>query len=377
MKKLFFLINSLEGGGAERVVVNLASELSSAYDIDIITLKNINFYSLPKNVNFISLSNLENNLLMFLLIPFYVFKFRKIIKKNKYINGISFLEISNFVNILANKKAIISFRINISFFKGIIGFIYKLFIKILYLKAVKIIVNSEENRFSLANYLNYNINKIITIYNPVNIEQININKNESLDNKFMSLIKTKKVFITVGRLVWQKNHITILNSFKYIYDNVDKDFLYLIVGDGPKMNELVNYVKSNGLIDNVIFLGEQKNVFKYLNISNYFIYASEVEGFPNVLIEAMAIRLPIITSDFISGAKECILGNYNNNLKNLNYPYYGENGVLLDLKNYESNFLNVYKNLDILKQDKCGFEKFNFDSYLVKYNSILQSNIKS
>lgn len=377
MKKLFFLINSLEWWWAERVVVNLASELSSAYDIDIITLKNINFYSLPKNVNFISLSNLENNLLMFLLIPFYVFKFRKIIKKNKYINWISFLEISNFVNILANKKAIISFRINISFFKWIIWFIYKLFIKILYLKAVKIIVNSEENRFSLANYLNYNINKIITIYNPVNIEQININKNESLDNKFMSLIKTKKVFITVWRLVWQKNHITILNSFKYIYDNVDKDFLYLIVWDWPKMNELVNYVKSNWLIDNVIFLWEQKNVFKYLNISNYFIYASEVEWFPNVLIEAMAIRLPIITSDFISWAKECILWNYNNNLKNLNYPYYWENWVLLDLKNYESNFLNVYKNLDILKQDKCWFEKFNFDSYLVKYNSILQSNIKS
>jgi N-acetylgalactosamine-N,N'-diacetylbacillosaminyl-diphospho-undecaprenol 4-alpha-N-acetylgalactosaminyltransferase len=54
----------------------------------------------------------------------------------------------------------------------------------------------------------------------------------------------------------------------------------------------------------------QKNVFKYLNIADVFLYASEVEGFPNVLIEARELGLPIITSDFKSGAKEVIIGEY-------------------------------------------------------------------
>jgi hypothetical protein len=54
--------------------------------VTIITLKDINFYELPENVRHISLSKIKNNLLMFLLIPFYVYKFKTLLKKEKFDN---------------------------------------------------------------------------------------------------------------------------------------------------------------------------------------------------------------------------------------------------------------------------------------------------
>jgi len=133
----------LEAWWAERVVSIISSELSKDYQVDLITLKNVNFYDLPNWVNYISLSNVKNNLLMFLLIPYYVLKFKKHLNKNNYKSWISSLEIANFVNILSNKNAIIAFEISIYFFSWFIWQIYKLLIKFLYPKAKKIKVNSE------------------------------------------------------------------------------------------------------------------------------------------------------------------------------------------------------------------------------------------
>ncbi len=57
----------------------------------------------------------------------------------------SFLEISNFVHILARKNAIISLRVNLDYFKRAAGYVYLMIIKLLYKKAGKIVVNSYEN----------------------------------------------------------------------------------------------------------------------------------------------------------------------------------------------------------------------------------------
>lgn len=370
-EKIFFLINSLEAWWAERVVSIISSELSKDYQVDLITLKNVNFYDLPNWVNYISLSNVKNNLLMFLLIPYYVLKFKKHLNKNNYKSWISSLEIANFVNILSNKNAIIAFEISIYFFSWFIWQIYKLLIKFLYPKAKKIKVNSEENKYDLANYLNIPLNKIITIYNPIELEKINKLKNEEVDSELKNMLAWKKIFITVWRLVWQKNHSIILKSFSKLKD---KDWIYLIIWDWPEKQKLQDLTKNLWLKENIIFLWSQKNVFKYLNISNYFIYASKIEWFPNVLWESIACNIPIITSNFVSWAKECIIWNYDNNLKNIKYPYYWENWVLLDLHNYEESFIYIYDNLNKIQQNKVWFEKFKIEKIEEDFEKILFNN---
>ena len=113
--KYYFLINSMEWWWAERVVSNLVKEkIQSWKDVYLFTLKDNLFYDIPKEVHYIPLSNIKNNLLLFLSIPYFALKCKRILKKYKFNDWISFLEMSNFVHILAKKKARISFRIHIN-----------------------------------------------------------------------------------------------------------------------------------------------------------------------------------------------------------------------------------------------------------------------
>ena len=224
-------------------------------------------------------------------------------------------------------------------------------IKILYPRAWTIVVNSLENKYDLAEYLHVPEEKIKVIYNPIDKEKIEKMKSEEISEELKNKIQGKRVLITTGRLVgkkWfgNKNHNKIILALKKVYDTIDKNRIYLIIGDWPERPSLERLVRSLWLQDNIVFLWMQKNVFKYLNRADVFIYASEVEGFPNVLIEAKEIWLPIITSDFKSGAKEVILWEYTKDIwKHMKYPYQGKYWTLLDLKDYEHQFLETYKNI--------------------------------
>lgn len=374
-KKIFILINSLEWWGAERVVTVVSEQLSNDFDVTIVTLKDINFYDLPASIRYLPLSKVKNNLLMFLLIPYFVFQFKKLLKKENFLSWFSSLEISNFVNILSNKKAIIAFETNLNLFQGVTWFFYTLLIGWLYPQAKTIKVNSEENRYDVSKRLGIPLSKIKTIYNPINIDKIAVQIKEKVDEELTKQLEWKRVFVTVWRLIASKYHSMIITSFKEIYSTLDKDFIYLIVWDGLERQVLESQVKDMWLQENVVFLWAQKNVFKYLQVSHYFIYASQIEWFPNVLVEAMACNLPIITSDFKTGAKEAIFWEYNEKLfsdgEKMVYPCYGENGVLIRLEDYVKDFIEVYKNLDRVKQEKKWFEKFLVSNSTKEFGKIL------
>ena len=335
----------MEWGWAERVISNLIKEYIQGWkDVYLFTLKNVLFYDIPKEVHYIPLSNIKNNLLLFLSIPFFALKFRKILRKYDLKDWISFLEISNFVHILAKKNAWISFRIHIDFFKWITWTIQKYLIKWLYPKAEKIIVNSRENKYDLANFLKIPKDKIEVRYNPIDKVKIRNLSKENLDAEFLERIKNKKVFITTWRLVWVKHHEKIIDSLNE-YDKKNKDWIYLIIWDWPERNKLENLVKSFWLEKQILFLWQQKNVFKYLKHSDLFLYASEVEWFPNTLLEAREMWLKIITSDFKSWSREVILWEDTDTIwKALKYPYTWKYGILINSNFYNSQFLSIIDN---------------------------------
>lgn len=343
--KYYFLINSLESWWAERVTINFSNNLIKEWkDVYIITLKANIFYDIPKWVKHIKLSNIKNNFLMFLLTPRYCFKFKRVVKKYNLGEWMSLLEISNFIHVLSKKNPTISFRTNILAFRWLFGKIYKILIKILYPKAKKIIVNSAENRYDLAEFLDISKNKIEIIYNPIDKQKLNKLKLEKIWSEISKKLKWKKIFITVGSLRSLKHHNKIISGLKWVYDNIYKERIYLIIWDWPEKKNLKNLVAKLWLEKNIIFLWKQKNVFKYLNIADTFLYASEVEWFPNVLLEAKELWLPIITSDFKSWAKEIIIGGYSKNIwNNIQYPYQGRYWYLLNINIYEKQLTNLLK----------------------------------
>ncbi|RKW24178.1 glycosyltransferase [Candidatus Gracilibacteria bacterium] len=341
-RKYYFLINSLEVGGAERVVINQANELiKKGVQVYVFTLKSACGYELPKGVVHIPLCPIKNNFCLFLALPWFIYRFQSLRKKYGLDDGISFLEISNFIHILARREAKISFRTHINFFTGFFGWLQKLFIKILYPRAAKIIVNSRENRHDLAAYLGIPEQKIEVVYNTIDEEKIMSLSKEALEDKLQKKIRNKRVYITVGRLIKEKHHEIIMEGLSHLGN---KDWVWLVVGDGPQRSFLEKKAQEYGLQDSIFFLGQQKNIFKYVAKSDFFLYASSVEGFPNVLLEARFLELPIITTDFKSGAREVILGEDTNMIgKVLRYPYKGKYGYLLDVNHYGVQFLEILK----------------------------------
>lgn len=339
-RKYYFLINSLEVGGAERVVINQANELiKKGVQVYIFTLKSACWYELPKWVIHIPLSTIKNNFCLFLALPWFIYRFQSLRKKYWLDDGISFLEISNFIHILARREAKISFRTHINFFTGIFGYLQKFFIKILYPRAAKIIVNSRENRQDLACYLDIPEQKIEVVYNSIDEEKIMLLSGESLEDRLQKKMRNKRVYITVGRLIKEKHHEIIVDALSCLKN---KDWIWLVVWDGPERSSLEKKAQEYGLEDQVFFVGQQKNIFRYVAKSDFFLYASSVEGFPNVLLEARFLGIQIITTDFKSGAREVILGEDTNMIwKNLTYPYKWKYWYLLDANHYWVQFLEV------------------------------------
>ena len=87
----------------------------------------------------------------------------------------------------------------------------------------------------------------------------------------------------------------------------------ILLGDGNRKSHLKNICKDLNILDKVHFLGYQDNPYKYLKKSKFLVLSSKNEGMPNVILEALACEVPVISFDCLSGPSEMIL-NKNNGL---------------------------------------------------------------
>ncbi|ALI53228.1 glycosyltransferase family 1 protein [Lactobacillus helveticus] len=112
-------------------------------------------------------------------------------------------------------------------------------------------------------------------------------------------VKNKKVFLNVGRLSYQKNHLFLLKWFKKIHQE-EKNSVLFLVGDGELRNDLEEKARELGIASNVKFLGIRNDVKNIMFMSDALLFPSFYEGLPVVLVEAQATGLPAIISDTIS-----------------------------------------------------------------------------
>jgi len=107
-------------------------------------------------------------------------------------------------------------------------------------------------------------------------------------------------FVTIGRLDEGKNHQLLIKAMREVDGN-----LY-IIGDGVLRRYLEQLIYTLNLTDRVFLVGKQKNPYKYLAKADIFLFSSNREGFPNVLVEALACEIPIISTDCKSGPREIL-----------------------------------------------------------------------
>ncbi len=118
----------------------------------------------------------------------------------------------------------------------------------------------------------------------------------SADNKYFE--ESDKVFINIGRLSPEKNHIFAIDSFAQIVKKKKyRNAKFLIMGSGPSEEEIRRHIKKLNLEENVILLGIRSNPYNYLKQADCFLFPSLHEGQPLVLFEALLCETRIIASD--------------------------------------------------------------------------------
>jgi glycosyltransferase involved in cell wall biosynthesis len=334
--KLYFLINSLAGGGAEKVAVRLSEHLPiSAF----ILLERDVKYKTDKPIFFLSNHSTKTSpIIKTLSIPIYAYKLSKFLETTPPV--VSFLERANFVNIISKlfkkHEAIISVRMDQQ--TGHVGLrkLNKLLVRILYPKADLIIAVSHGVKQSLIN-LGIEEEKIKVIYNPYPIDEIRELAKESLGS-YEEIFK-HPILITAGRLTKQKGQWYLLRVFKALKEK-RRDLKLVILGEGELKEYLVKLSEELGLKTyvwdrdelsgsfDVYFLGFQKNPFKFIARSKLFVFPSLWEGFPNALVEAMACSVCVVSSDCRSGPREILTPNTDFSYQTQK-PEFAEYGILM------------------------------------------------
>ena len=114
------------------------------------------------------------------------------------------------------------------------------------------------------------------------------------------------VVLSVGRLSPEKNFALLIRAFAQLPAASGPQPRLAIIGDGPERDRLRALIDALGLHERVRLLGQRDNPFAYMRRSRVFAFASNFEGFGNVLIEAMACGLPIVCTDCPVGPREIL-----------------------------------------------------------------------
>jgi glycosyltransferase involved in cell wall biosynthesis len=146
--------------------------------------------------------------------------------------------------------------------------------------------------------------KIVKIYNAVDTEvfkPIDV----SYLKKELKISKDKKIVGSISRLDWWKGYDLFLEVAKKI-TKINNNVLFLIAGDGPEKEKIINFIEKHNLSSKIIFLGFQKNIVEIINLCDIVVNLStQPEPFGRTIIEAMSCGKVVIATN-LGGPKEII-----------------------------------------------------------------------
>ena len=366
IKKITFFIPNIHDGGIEKNLIILSNFfIDKNYEVRIIyskITKNIKSklnskISLIKSKEIINLRFLNsriNNSINCLIYCLLKVKF----KNNSVLFSMQDHPFGILISLL--KKIPCLIRIgnhpmgSLKFFNKFVKYKLKIFIKIFFYHFASIIVcNSKQTSAFFRRSLLIN-KKVYTIYNP--IKNVNKKNNISKRNKFNLL--------TVGRLENQKNLTGMIKALSIVLKENNKIKL-IIVGKGSEKKKLVDISKSLKIEKKILFKGFSKPDLYYKK-EGVFILNSFFEGLPNVLLEAIQYKIPIISTNSFSGPAEI--------LKNGRYGYLVKVNDHVGLARQIQKVLFNYS--DALKKAEEAHKslyRFNIKTQCAKFDKIIKS----
>ncbi len=303
MSHYLFVVTTLGGGGAERVVSVLASELAETEKITILAYyKALEEYERSAAVNVVYMTTDEQS---YAGMNYYrrLTSIRKLVRKENPDFVIPFLSqvcMQVTVALAGTKhKVIQTVRNNPANMPAskIVRAIRDLFIWFSY----KTIVQNQSQK----EYFNKALwKKIYVMPNPVRTDLLGIQR-EAREQWELPI-----EIISVGRLDYQKNYEMLIKAFKQS-EGLRQKCHVRIFGDGPIREELENRIKENELNHCIELMGRSTDMKTVYSSADIFVMTSSFEGMPNALMEAMASGLPCISTNCPTGPSDLIGANEN------------------------------------------------------------------
>ena len=306
---IFLLINSLECGGAERVLSNLSKALEIECDVYVILLYRQTDEDYPAGGQIIVLDDgkKRNRLGQFL---FFKRKLEGYARQYHPRCVVSFLLNACLCNMIANThaKKIVSIRNYLKKqYEGIKLPIWEFAFKHIFVRADITVSVSDQMKHDLIRDYGFKPEKSRVIYNPYNIQEITIAAKEPIEEELAPLF-SRQVIINLGNVGRQKGQCHLIRAFAELRKTVD-DIELIIIGkitNTAYVKKIKQLAVDLEVADDVVLLGYRPNPHKYLARSTVFAFPSLYEGFPNALVEAMICGLPVIAADCKTGPREIL-----------------------------------------------------------------------
>lgn len=311
MPDIAIFVPSLQGGGAERVMVSLANAFAArGFNVDMVLAAAIGPF-LNEVSSRVRVVNLKSGRAIKALLPLAWY-----LRRERPKALLSAMGHANVVALLARKLARCQIRIVVSE-RGLISGEYALargsasrltfrLIPILYPKADAICSVSKGASNDLAVFLSLPLERVQTIYNPFDLSNIKARAAEPLNHPWFDPGQPP-VVLSVGRLNEAKNFDVLISAFSLL--RRQRMARLVILGEGELRLDLEAQLVRLGLTDEAVQLpGFMPNPYPWLARCSLFVLSSLREGLPGVLIEAMACGASIVSTDCLSGPDEILEG---------------------------------------------------------------------
>ena len=354
LKKILICIYNLQGGGAERVLVNLLNSIDhNKYSITLLVLRKEGIYlnKIPSYINVIyGFKTLFGRKISNKVLRFFNNKLlHKILVKDKYDVEIAFLE-GYATKVISGSKynnmKIAWIHADYETYHWTNDFFAFEEESTYYKKFQKIVCVSKTCLQSFKNIFGYE-EKLTTIYNILdkNLESYDKIHFKNVFNTY----KTTKI-IYVGRLEKEKGVERLIHAFKEIIDCGYENVTLFLLGNGSLKEKLIQLVNDNNLNHNVKFIPFKDIVYDYILSSDYVIVPSFTESFCMVLAESIYLNKMAIATD-TAGARE-LLNNGEYGLLVENSQKGIKNGILKVLE--DQSLKNQYESK--LSSWSCNFK---------------------